>query len=415
MTTATVEAVPRKSLLDVWLITVGHGFTHWYPATFYLLLPLIGSEMGLSYAQIGSILTAQYIAGAISNIPGGILVDSVSRKGMLMAISLAWVGIPYLLMGFADAYWMLLACSALIGIGNNLWHPTAIPLLGNLYPLRRGLVMSFHGMAANVGDAVAPLVAGLLLTVLSWRGVMAVNVLPGVVMAILLVMYFGRPQPGEERAAGHSAVASAAVVLRGFGSLLRNRTVTMLSIGSAFRSITQMSLLTFLPVYLARELGYSAVWVGACLFILQACGFAAAPIAGHLSDKIGRRQVVMSSLAMTAVVLLFMALAGRSVAFVVFVSILGFFLFAIRAVLQAWLLDATPRGMGGTSIGFMFGMQAIGGAIGPFIAGVVADQYGLSAMFYFLAATIVVANLFMLLTPMPSEGRGTGNPKPATS
>jgi MFS family permease len=400
MTTATVESVPQKSLLDVWLITVGHAFTHWYPATFYLLLPLIGNELGLSYAQIGSILTMQFVAGAISNVPGGVLVDNVDRKGALMAISLAWVGIPYLLMGFTDAYWLLLTCSALIGIGNNLWHPTAIPLLGQLYPTRRGLVMAFHSMGANVGDAVAPLVAGVLLTMMSWRGVMAVNVLPGIVMAALLLICFSRPQPGDDRIG--KPTASAATILRGFGVLMRNRTVMLLSVGSAFRSMTQMSLLAFLPLFLARELGYSAVWIGACLFILQAAGFLAAPVAGHLSDRIGRRQIIIASLAATAVVLLFMALAGRSLAFVFFVAFLGFFLFAIRAVLQAWMLDATPREMAGAGIGFMFGMSSIGAAIGPLVSGVIADRYGIAATFYFLAATIVIANMFMLFTPAPA-------------
>ena len=55
----------------------------------------------------------------------------------------------------------------------------------------------------------------------------------------------------------------------------------------------------------------------------------------------GRRSIIMSSMAMSGVVLLFMAFAaGRSPVFVLFVAFLGFFLFAIRAVLQAWLLDA---------------------------------------------------------------------------
>src|SRR5437667_7832777 len=96
-------AVPearRGSYREMWLITLGHSLTHWYPATFYLLLPLIGNELGLSYVQIGSILTVQAAAGAISNIPGGLVVDSVGRKGLLMALSLFWVGAPYLLMGF---------------------------------------------------------------------------------------------------------------------------------------------------------------------------------------------------------------------------------------------------------------------------------------------------------------------------
>lgn len=419
MTTATGE-MSQRSFVDVWLIAIGHAFTHWYPATFYLLLPLIGNELGLSYAQIGSILTAQYVAGAVSNLPGGVLVDNVGRKGVLMAISLAWVGIPYLLMGFSDAYWLMLACATLVGIGNNLWHPTAIPLLGNRFPTRRGLVMSFHSMAANVGDALAPLAAGALLTVLNWRQVMVVNVIPGMLMAALLFFYFGRPQPGDELDRADRTGASMASVLRVFGALLRNRTVTMLSIGSAFRTVTQSALLTFLPVFLASEMGYPPYWIGLCMFALQAAGFLAAPIAGHLSDAMGRRQVIISSMAMSAVVLLAMAFAGRSPAFVFFVAVLGFFLFAIRAVLQAWLLDATPREMGGTSIGFMFGAQALGAAVGPLIAGMIADHYGLISTFYFLAVTIVIANVFMIFTPMPvpaesaPTAQAADSPEPAT-
>ena len=77
---------------------------------------------------------------------------------------------------------------------------------------------------------------------------------------------------------------------------------------------------------------------------------------------------------------------------------LGFFLFAVRAVLQAWLLDATPPGMGGSAIGILFGAQAFGQAVGPICAGILADHFGLMGAFYFLAATIIIANL-VFLTP----------------
>ena len=141
---AGADAPPRRSFQEVWVVSIGHALTHWYPATFYLLLPLIGAELGLSYSEIGSILTCQFAAGAISNIPGGVFVDMVGRKGLLMALSLFWIGFPYLMMGFSHAYWMMLACATLLGIGNNLWHPTAIPWLANRFPDRKGLVMSFH-------------------------------------------------------------------------------------------------------------------------------------------------------------------------------------------------------------------------------------------------------------------------------
>ena len=194
----TDELPVKKSFNEVWVVCTGHALTHWYPATFYLLMPLIGKELGLSYTQIGAIMTFQYAAGAIANIPGGILVDSVGRKGLLMALSLFWIGFPYLVMGYADAYWMILACAVMVGIGNNLWHPTAIPWLGNRFSERRGLVMSFHGMGGNFGDAVAPLVVGLLLSAYSWRDVVVLNVVPGMILSVALLIYIGRIQSSEK-------------------------------------------------------------------------------------------------------------------------------------------------------------------------------------------------------------------------
>jgi MFS transporter, FSR family, fosmidomycin resistance protein len=231
---------------------------------------------------------------------------------------------------------------------------------------------------------------------------MIVNIIPGVIASVLLLMLLGQGGSLDAGAEPHGAAANgrkAAFSIPGVLSLLANRTVVTLALGSAMRSLTAMTLLTFLPVFLANEMGYSPGWIGGLLFALQAAGFVAAPVSGHLSDRLGRRNIIMASMAMSGVVLLFMALAGRSPAFALFVAFLGFFLFATRSVLQAWLLDATPKHLGGTAIGILFGAQAVGAAIGPLVAGVIADRFGITATFYFLAATIVFANLFILITP----------------
>ncbi|MSQ73753.1 MAG: MFS transporter [Betaproteobacteria bacterium] len=405
-----------KSFRDVWLVSIGHGLTHWYPATFYVLLPLIGRELGLSYSQIGLIMTVQALVGALSNIPGGLIVDTFGRKNLMLALSLFWVAFPYALMGFTQNYAMLLICVSLVGIGNNLWHPAAIPMLADRFPHRKGLVLSLHSMGGNAGDALAPLAVGALLATLTWREVVVLNIAPGMIIACLLLAMLGnagrvaaaasKPAAGKtggskSGARGNAEGQSMAQYLRGMRELLKSRGLAMLVLGTTFRAMTQAALLVFLPLFLAYEMGYEPFQVGVCLFALQAAGFIAAPIAGQMSDKLGPRGVIMWSMMMTAAVLIMMIVAGPSPAFVYFIAVLGFFLYAVRSVLQAWLLELTPKNMGGSSIGIMFGAQSLGAAISPAVGGWLADSYGLMATFMFLAATIVVANFFVFFVPSP--------------
>ena len=109
--------------------------------------------------------------------------------------------------------------------------------------------------------------------------------LPGIVMACVLLLMLGR-MPSDRASA--KPKRSLGEVLRGFRSLLRNRTLVMICVSSIFRSMTQSSLMTFLPIFLATQLGYPPLWIGACMAGLQVAGFAATPIAGHLSDSMGR-------------------------------------------------------------------------------------------------------------------------------
>lgn len=417
MSTAAATVSPPRTFRDVWLISAGHGLTHWYPATFYVLLPLIGKELGLSYTQIGFLMSAQHLAGALSNLPGGMLVDAIGKKGYLMAASLFWVGFPYALMSMTHSMWMLVICLMLVGIGNNLWHPAAIPTLAHQYPKRKGLVLSFHGMGGNIGEALAPLAAGALLAWFSWREVVVINIVPGLIMATLILVMVGALGTSRESAdgknakndvnAGSSKRWSARQYLHDLGTLMRDRTLMLICISGGFRTLTQVGLLVFLPVYLAYEQGYSPIAVGVCMTVLQVAGLIAGPIAGHVSDKVGRQKVVLSSMLLTGITIIGMIFAGQSFLFIVFVALVGFFLYAMRPVMQAWAVENTPKRLAGTGVGLQFTILAIGGSIAPATFGVIADTWSVYTAFYFLAGTIIAANLLVLLIPK------TGNPHAA--
>lgn len=399
-TAATATADQPRSFKDVWLIAAGHGLTHWYTATFFLLLPLIGKELGLSYTEIGLIMTVQHAVGAISNLPGGMIVDLIGKMGYLMAASLFWVGFPYALMSLTDSYWMLLVCVTLVGIGNNIWHPAAISALAHRYPERKGLVLSFHGMGGNAADAIAPLVVGALLAWFTWRTVVVINVVPGIVMATMILVMLGAftmSHGGSINAGGTKRSLSDYV--KEFGSLLKNRVLMLVCVSSAFRTMTQTGLLTFLPVYLAYEMGYSPFLVGVCLTVLQVAGFVASPIAGHLSDKMGRKRIVISSAILTGIMIVAMALAGKSLLFVVFIALVGFFLYAMRPVLQAWAVESTPKHLAGSGVGLQFGITAVGASISPALFGMIADAYDIHTAFFFLAGTIIASNFLVMFMP----------------
>ncbi|MGZ5091446.1 MAG: MFS transporter [Burkholderiales bacterium] len=403
MSTAATAGTAPRTFKEVWLISAGHGLTHWYTATFYLLLPLIGKELGLTYTEIGLIMTIQHLAGAISNLPGGMIVDTVGQKGYLMAASLFWVGVPYALMSVSHDFWMLLVCVTLVGIGNNLWHPAAIPTLAYRYPQRKGLVLSFHGMGGNLGEAFAPVVVGALLGWFTWREVVVVNVVPGITMAALILIMLGalttsKSGAGADINAGGDK-RSVREYLNDLTSLLKNKALMIVSVSASFRTMTQAGLLTFLPVYLAYELGYSTFIVGVCMTVIQVAGFIAGPIGGHLSDKMGRRRVVMSSMVLSGVMVIGMVAVGKSPLFIVFIALVGFFLYAMRAVLQAWAIESAPKNLAGTAVGVQFGITTLGASVAPFLFGMIADRYGLYAGFYFLAGVIICANALVFFIP----------------
>ena len=387
------------------LVALGHAGTHWVAAFFYLLLPFITRDLGLSYTEAGLLVSIFHVSSLLANFGSGLVVDVTGRRVLYQVMSLLVGAGALLLFGATNALVVLGLLVALIGASNNLWHPPAIAYLSEMYPDNRGYALSIHALGANLGDTLAPLAAGSLLALATWQGAAISGSLPVVLVAILLGVLLMR-RDNESRAASRSAMSFSEYLL-GLKRILGDRLVLVLSLMAGFRSMAQNGLLVFLPLFLVGELHTGPVWMGVAVMAMQLGGLVATPIAGTVSDRIGRRPVVLSGLTATTVLIVVITLIRNDLVLVCAVSVLGFALFAMRPVVHSWMMDLAPSSLSGSATSLLFGTQALLSAAVPPIGGLIADAYGLTAVFYFLTAAMLVANVLIHLLPnsAPASGR----------
>ena len=384
------------------LMGLGHGATHWIAASFYALLPFITRDLGLSYAEAGTLVSVFHVASFLANFGSGLAVDISGRRVALQMASLVLGAVALLAFGLAGSYILLVVAVAVIGATNNLWHPAAISYLSSRYPGNRGFALSIHALGANLGDAVAPLAAGGLLVWMSWHGAAAVNALPVFAVAAALIVLLAGDRPANGGAARGMGFGD---YFTGLARVVRNRAVLSLCLMAGLRTTAQNGLLVFLPLYIVDVLGFGPVAMGAVLMVMQLGGVVTAPVAGALSDRIGRRPVVVAGLGVTTVVIALLTLLGDGVIYVAGIAVLGFALFAVRPVVHSWMMDLTPPALGGSATSLMFGTQAALSTAAPVLGGMVADRWGLPAVFYLLAALMLAANIVAALLPAATKAK----------
>jgi MFS family permease len=281
-----------------------------------------------------------------------------------------------------------------------MWHPAAISFLSLQLPKNRGYSMAVHSVFANLGDAAGPVAAGWMLLSLSWQHTAEINALVCVICAVVMASFFGL----NERSAGASRRPNARQYWSGLALLMRSRAQWSFFLMAGCRTLTQTGLLAFLPLYLAHDLGMSPFAMGLAMMVLQLGGMIATPFAGILSDRIGRRPVVLAGMVSTTVVVVALTFIRDPMIYVACVSVLGFFMYATRPVIQSWQMDRSPPELLASMTGAMFMVQAMMSAAAPLIGGMLADRYGLIAVFYFLAASVLMANLLCLTIPKTEHG-----------
>lgn len=380
-----------------WMVAMGHGATHWIAATFYLLLPYLTKELGLSYTEAGLLVSTFHASSFLANFGSGMVVDVLGRRVLVQATSLLFGAAALMAFGFAGGLAVLVVLVAVIGGTNNLWHPAAISFLSGMYPKNRGYVLSIHTLGASLGDSIAQICVGALLAVLTWRDTALWGSLPVLAIAALIMISIARMDKDTDGQVTKKITVGEYFL--GLRVMFTDKAAMGLCLMAGFRSMTQNGLLMFIPIYLANVLQVGPFMTGVGMFAMQIGGFFAGPIAGAWSDRIGRRPIVLGAATGTTVVVAFLALAESEYLFIAGVSVLGFVLFAVRPVIHSWMMDLTPPAMHGNATSALFGTQSGLSLIIPVLGGYIADLYGVGAVFYLLAATMLAANVLVAMLP----------------
>lgn len=396
----------EATTIGIWAIGAGHAVTHAFTAAFYLLLPYVARELHLTFSQVGLIVAVRQGMSFAVNMPAGLIVDTLGKRRLMMALALVLAVGPYLIVALTTRLPIILLSVGLVGVGVYLWHPSAITSISDLYPTRRGFALAIHEVGANLGDTLAPLGMGLLLGFLAWRQALGLSVIAGLAFALVIVRFVTN---ASQRKDEPRRSISLRAYLEGVRAVASNVSLLILTAVAGVRILTQQGLSTFLPLYLARDLKMPAAMVGAYLAMVQASGMIATPLAGTLSDRIGPKRVATAGMLATSVGLLAFATLRSGTAFITALAFLGFFLYSLRPAMFRWAIGLSPRQYEGTTIGMLFTSQALFSTLMPLIGGIVADRYGLLPVFYLIAGAVVVANLGIFavpdLRPDPTRGR----------
>ncbi len=413
------------------LVMMAHASVHTYEMAVPIFVVIWLSEfsvidVGLAQfpvttATVGVVVTLGYGLFGVGALPGGVLVDRVGSRRLIVACLLGMGG-AYVLLGLAPSMVVIAVALVIWGVSASVYHPAGLSLISKGVS-RRGTGLAYHGMAGNLGIGLGPLLAAVLLLFVDWRTVALLLGLPALLVALYAVRAdFDETAAVEEAAADggskdDAGVASLGEFLAESRRLFAGSFVFVFAI-VVFSGLYYRGVLTFLPELLRGLPGFEPVTVAAILPAglvdllgvggsgqelrpqdyfyagLLLIGVVGQYVGGKLTDRY-RVEYTMAAafgtLALLALAFLPVATLGV-IPLMTLGAVLGAVLFVVQPMYQATVAEYTPAGTRGLSYGFtylgVFGVGALGGAI----AGAVLAFADAGTLFLTLAAFAAAAS-----------------------
>ena len=195
--------------------------------------------------------------------------------------------------------------------------------------------------------------------------------------------------------------------------MLGNPVVLGLILTATLRSIGLTALFNWTPFYLSDTetgLGMGYFKGGFHYSLLAGMGIISAPVLGALSDRLGRKSVLVPGLASAGVLSMLVVSTSDSVLLALVLAGMGLGAFALHQIMQAAVLDVVGRGTEATAVGLIFGIKGIIGAVSPFLATLIINYVGgLSSIFYYSGILTLISAIVMTFIPLRPMNDGPSN------
>ncbi|MDB5316419.1 MAG: transporter [Rhodospirillales bacterium] len=349
------------------LIGTGHFLSHFYMLCLAPLFPVWRDEFGVSYGALGLVIALMSATTGLLQTPVGFWVDRYGARRFLVGGTLL-MALAISAMAFAPGYWALLVLAIVSGIGNSVIHPADYAILtGSVRSSFMGRAFSVHTFTGNLGFMMAPIVIGLLSSVMDWRnslllvGLLGLPVVAGILWQSKVLKEQARPRK-ESTMGGRELLLSRPMLLF-FGFFMLS---AMAGAGVQSFIVTVMAELWGMPVAIGGMV-LTGYMVGATAGTLVG-GWLADSRKGNLIGIVILLTLGSMGMLLALGLVSMPAWLAMGVAFAG-----GLALGTSRTPRDLMLKDASPPGEVGKVFGFVSAGLPLGGAIMPVPLGLLID------------------------------------------
>jgi len=352
------------------------------------LLPLFARELGADAPLVGFVVGASTLTGIVLKLPAGAWSDVLGRRPLLVAGAVVFAVLPFGYLG-VSTLGALIALRFVHGSATAIFGPVASAGLSDVAPVaRRATWLSTYSTVQGAGQALGPVLAGYLIAdgrfnlAFASAGMVALG-------APVIMASWTSPQAPARREGRWREVG------RGVASIGRERLILLTSGAQAAQFVLNGTLNAFLPLYGHEVLGVSVARLGWLFGLQTLTTLATRPLMGITSDRLGRRGMIVSGLALCSAAVLLVSRVANFPALLATVCVYAAGVAVTTASTSAYVTDLAHRSRFGAAHGVFGTIYDVGDALGPIGAGVLVGSVGYARMFQIMGgAALVVTVVF---------------------